>query len=299
MTMQTKPANLSDMVEQAVVAIPGLGKFGMALSNELHSIATGSALARRITDFLHGTWMGHPLHPMLTDIVVGSWSLAAVADGLALATGSETLEEGADALIVAGLLAVVPTAVTGLADYSGIYEDAVPTATAHAIGNDIGASFYLVSLFARRRGRRGLGIVLSLIGYAVMGLSASLGGALVFRQKVGVNHTPDVEPSNDWKAVLADGELPPDTMKRVRLGNDKVVLLRHDSRLYAMSAVCSHAGGPLEGGSLDGTCVTCPWHHSVFDFRDGHVVHGPATIPQSRYETRIRDGQIEVRVIES
>ena len=297
--MQTKPANLSDMVEQAVVAVPGLGKFGMALSNELHSIVTGSDLARRIADFLHGTWMGHPLHPVLTDIVVGSWSLAAVADGLALATGSETLEESADALIVAGLLAAVPTAITGLADYSGIYEDAVPTATAHAIGNDIGVSFYLGSLFARRRGRRGLGVVLSLIGYAVMGLSASLGGALVFRQKVGVNHTPDIEPTEQWKAALADSELPAGVMKRVKVGNDKVVLLRHDNRLYAMSAVCSHAGGPLEGGTLEDTCVTCPWHHSVFDFRNGHVVHGPATIPQRRYETRIRDGQIEVRPIES
>ena len=66
----------------------------------------------------------------------------------------------------------------------------------------------------------------------------------------------------------------------------------------AAAATCTHVGGPLDEGERDGTCVQCPWHGSVFDLRDGRVIHGPATSPIRAYETRISEsGQVEVRPV--
>ncbi|MDQ3525855.1 MAG: nitrite reductase (NAD(P)H) small subunit, partial [Chloroflexota bacterium] len=42
-------------------------------------------------------------------------------------------------------------------------------------------------------------------------------------------------------------------------------------------------------------CVTCPWHGSEFDLRDGTVIHGPATTPLHAYETRVEGGSVQIR----
>ena len=77
-----------------------------------------------------------------------------------------------------------------------------------------------------------------------------------------------------------------------------VLVYRYRGQVFAMGAVCGHEGGPLEEGSFEGYCVTCPWHQSVYDLRDGSVVHGPTTYAEPIYETRTLGGRIEVRVRE-
>jgi nitrite reductase/ring-hydroxylating ferredoxin subunit len=64
--------------------------------------------------------------------------------------------------------------------------------------------------------------------------------------------------------------------------------------VYALKATCSHAGGPLDKGTLEGDTIICPWHGSAFRLRDGAVRHGPATTRQVRYETRVAEHQVEV-----
>lgn len=54
-------------------------------------------------------------------------------------------------------------------------------------------------------------------------------------------------------------------------------------------------GGPLSKGTLGDCSVTCPWHGSRFRLTDGAILNGPTTFPQPAYETRVRDGKIEVR----
>jgi nitrite reductase/ring-hydroxylating ferredoxin subunit len=73
------------------------------------------------------------------------------------------------------------------------------------------------------------------------------------------------------------------------------MLYRRYGEVYAIGATCSHAGGPLNEGKFSESCVQCPWHDSVFDMIDGHIVHGPATQKQPSFETRVRDGKIEIR----
>jgi len=74
---------------------------------------------------------------------------------------------------------------------------------------------------------------------------------------------------------------------RVLANGTPVAIFRVGGELYGLDARCTHVGGPLDQGPLAGTEVTCPWHHSVFDVRDGKVVHGPATRPATPYRVRV------------
>jgi nitrite reductase/ring-hydroxylating ferredoxin subunit len=54
--------------------------------------------------------------------------------------------------------------------------------------------------------------------------------------------------------------------------------------------------GPLSDGDLSDGCITCPWHGSIFRLADGSVARGPATAPQPVFDTRTRDGILQVRL---
>ena len=57
----------------------------------------------------------------------------------------------------------------------------------------------------------------------------------------------------------------------------------------------NHMSGPLDTGDREGDTVVCPWHKSRFDLCSGEAIDGPAVFPQSRYHTRVRDGNIEIK----
>ncbi|HLZ95101.1 MAG TPA: Rieske (2Fe-2S) protein [Candidatus Dormibacteraeota bacterium] len=66
--------------------------------------------------------------------------------------------------------------------------------------------------------------------------------------------------------------------------------------LNAIGAVCSHAGGPLDEGKLEGDCVECPWHGSRFLISDGRVRGGPARFGQPPLVVREQHGKVEVKL---
>jgi nitrite reductase/ring-hydroxylating ferredoxin subunit len=57
----------------------------------------------------------------------------------------------------------------------------------------------------------------------------------------------------------------------IELEGNKIVLAMINGQIFAMDAVCSHQGAPLEEGTLEGYNLTCPWHYAVFDVRNGKV----------------------------
>jgi nitrite reductase/ring-hydroxylating ferredoxin subunit len=100
--------------------------------------------------------------------------------------------------------------------------------------------------------------------------------------------------------VLPENELTENTMRCVKAGEIQVLLVRRNNEIFAIAHTCSHLGGPLsEGDLLDNNSVRCPWHGSVFSLKDGSVLEGPATEPQPKFEVRINNGQIEVRMANS
>jgi glycine betaine catabolism B len=74
-----------------------------------------------------------------------------------------------------------------------------------------------------------------------------------------------------------------------------IVLSMVNGEVYAIDAVCSHEGGPLEDGTLEGYEVECPWHGSKFDVRTGDVKNPPAETPQLAYEVKVEDDTILVK----
>ena len=105
----------------------------------------------------------------------------------------------------------------------------------------------------------------------------------------------DLNPAQR-EAVLDEDELGDRELKRVEVDGEPALLARAtDGRICAIAATCTHLGGPLDEGERDGDVVTCPWHGSRFDLCSGDLHAGPAVFPQPRYETRVREGRIELR----
>jgi nitrite reductase/ring-hydroxylating ferredoxin subunit/uncharacterized membrane protein len=248
----------------------------------------------RLKDLLSGTWLGHPLHPLLTDIPIGSFTSATVLDLI----GGPTAERAADRLVDLGVLAAVPTAVAGAADWSDTYGEEMRTGVVHAAANLVGVGLYAASAVARRRQRRGAATALGLAGMTTMTVGGYLGGFLGYGRGVGVNNAFLEHPPTDWTGVLDDADLAEGQARRVDAAGATVLLHRRGGEVLAIGSRCSHAGGPLEEGDIDAAActVTCPWHQSEFRLDTGDVVHGPATVPQAAYDTRVTDGRIEVRL---
>ncbi len=73
---------------------------------------------KEVKNFLHGTWLGHPLHPALTDVPLGAWTAAFALDAMESISGRRELGAGADVAIAVGLVGAAGAAVTGLTDWS-------------------------------------------------------------------------------------------------------------------------------------------------------------------------------------
>lgn len=248
-------------------------------------------------DFLHGKWLGHALHPVLTDIPVGAWTTALVFDAAEMMTGSEGMGEAADLAVGVGLVGALGSAVTGLADWSETGGPAKNIGVVHGLLNVVATGLYTASLISRRRGSRQKGVALSLMGYAVASVSAYLGGHLVFGEQIGVDHTatPDRGQPEAFKAVMRADELKERKPVRVDVDDAAVLLVRTGETINAIAHTCSHQGGPLSEGELEGDSIRCPWHGSRFCLTDGKVIEAPATYNQPVFDVRVRNGQIEVR----
>lgn len=256
---------------------------------------TGSA-GQAVADALHGTWFGHPLHPALTDVPVGAWTAAAALDAFAAGTDSEAVDRCAAGAVTVGLVGAVAAAATGLMDWHHIrHGQPRRIGLAHGLLN-IGATLlYGSSLIARRRGARGAGRGLAFLGYATAAFSAYIGGHLVYEHHLGVDHATEEKPPREWTPVMAEADLPEGEPRRVDAAGARVLLLRRGDRILAIGEKCTHLGGPLADGEVEGDSVICPWHGSRFSLEDGRVLGGPAVFPERCVETRVRDGQIEVR----
>jgi nitrite reductase/ring-hydroxylating ferredoxin subunit/uncharacterized membrane protein len=275
-----------DLLEQASEAIQPV------VTNAFK--AAGPA-GQEVKNFLHGTWLGHPLHPVLTDVPLGAWTVALALDAMEAISGRREFGPGADAAIAVGLAGAVGSAVTGLTDWSETSGRARKVGLAHGLLNVGATLLYTTSFVMRRRKKRSAGLGLAMLGYAVSSAAAYLGGHLVYGEQIGVDHTAAQELPEDFVPVIAETELSEGQMMKVEAKGVSVLLVRRGGQIHALAHTCSHLGGPLSEGKLEGEIVQCPWHGSRFSIKDGSVVDGPATFPQPCFETRVREGQIEVR----
>ena len=92
-----------------------------------------------------------------------------------------------------------------------------------------------------------------------------------------------------WASEVATGQI-----KLVRVDEENVAVFNVEGQFFATQEACTHQGGPLSEGTLEGTCITCPIHGSRFDVTNGAVIRGPAINPIKTYGVDVRDGIVSV-----
>jgi len=95
--------------------------------------------------------------------------------------------------------------------------------------------------------------------------------------------------------VASVDDVAPGTVRVVDLGDRSLCVGQtEDGRWGVIDNVCTHDGGTLGEGELDGICVECPRHGARFDLFTGEVMALPAVVPVTAYPVRLREGSIEV-----
>ncbi|TMC71138.1 MAG: Rieske 2Fe-2S domain-containing protein [Chloroflexi bacterium] len=241
-----------------------------------------------LKDFLHGVWLGHPLHPAITDVPIGAYVVALVLD----LSGQRA---GATAAIGVGIVFMLLAALAGYADYIDLEGKTQRFGTIHSSLMLVALVLYLVSFVMR------LGAVpspaevwLSVVGFVIVITSAYVGGELVYNLGTQVDRHAWRGGGTKWSA-LDVADIPPDKPVKAKAGAQTLVVVRHGTSLDALHDVCAHQGCSLSDGKVVGEAIECPCHGSRYRLRDGLVVRGPAVFDQPHYEVREADGKIEAR----
>jgi nitrite reductase/ring-hydroxylating ferredoxin subunit/uncharacterized membrane protein len=271
-----------ERVEQSTVLEPAAEALQRAVAQRIPN--------GRVKDLLSGTWLGHPAHPMFTDLPIGFWTSAFVLD----LVGGRRSRAASELLVLFGVVSAVPTAATGLADWSDTNGRARRVGLVHALANSSALALYTWSWSARRRHRHGRGVALGLLGATAATIGGYLGSHLLSRLGIGVDASARDAGPEDW-TVAAALDAVGDEPVAAEVGGAPIVLVRRHGHVLALSGACPHRGGPIAEGTYDEDTVTCPWHGSCFALRDGALLRGPASMPLTSYDTRIMGGRIEIR----
>jgi nitrite reductase/ring-hydroxylating ferredoxin subunit/uncharacterized membrane protein len=206
------------------------------------------------------------------------------------ASKRRALHDVSDRLVPAGIIAGLAAAVPGIVDYLTVVppqSSGRERATKHALLNVMGLGLFTASWLLRRgRRHRTVPIVLQGLGSAAMSAAGYLGGTLVYRNQIGVDHRyasagkwqEDTREHADSRALTsAAAALGVNQMKLVHVDGQRIAVARSDGGYAAFQDRCTHRGGPLSDGALICGTVQCPWHGSQFDVHTGEVKCGPAT----------------------
>ena len=175
-TQAPAPVELTRRLEEASGLDPVVDTVAPVVTKVFGTGARGAAL--------RGDWLGHAVHPIATDVVIGTWLSASVLD----LVGGRAARPAAQRLVATGLLAAGPTAWTGWAEWSQAGQRERRVGLVHAVASGTAIAAYAGSWRARSRGRHVSGAGLALVGSAIMGASAYLGGHLAIARGVGSHH---------------------------------------------------------------------------------------------------------------
>jgi nitrite reductase/ring-hydroxylating ferredoxin subunit/uncharacterized membrane protein len=254
---------------------------------------------RLLQDFLNGSWLGHSLHAVLVDVVIGASTAAVFLDILRMFFGVDGLADATAWVVVLAWLSGIGSIVTGLTDFKDTNSDtpARDLAMLHGVLNFVGTGGFAFSMMQRGNGEHDAAFWSLLAGYALISVGGYIGGHIVYKHGYAVNHNAHArgKRASEFTPLMAAAEVPEGIPTKTMFGSTAVMVVRRGDLVHALKDTCSHLGGPLSEGELDGDTITCPWHFSTFRVSDGAVLHGPATSRQPRYVARITDGQVELQ----
>ena len=100
----------------------------------------------------------------------------------------------------------------------------------------------------------------------------------------------------DFIKVAKAAEIPAGSGKLVEASGKQIALFTADGKYYALDNTCTHVGGPLCEGEVQGATVECPWHGARFDLTTGKALGGPARGDVACYPVRLEGDDIEVEI---
>ena len=252
----------------------------------------------------------HPLHPFLIAFPIAYMTGAPLADAAGLlGDWPSAWTAGAYmsvASVVSGLIAGVP----GFIDYLYVVppdSSAKKRATQHMIVNLIALTVAAASWAFREWSTlrpEWIAVALEAAALAIVSVGGWLGGTLVYRNQIGVDHRYAF--AGKWREQVVDGkpgdavaieaarELKPGQMILIRTPDRRIVVARTDEGYAAFDDHCTHRGGSLAGGVMTCGTVCCPWHGSQFDAKTGAVKAGPAERPIATYRLEEHPGEIRL-----
>jgi nitrite reductase/ring-hydroxylating ferredoxin subunit/uncharacterized membrane protein len=254
------------------------------------------------------SFKGHPLHPALIPFPFAFLLGSLLFDVAGLIEHRPTLWLTGGHLILAGLASGMLAAVPGIIDY--LYtvppkSSGKQRATRHAVGNASALVLFTFAWLLRAHDGTptGLSLLFSSVGSLALGYAGWLGGTLVTRNLIGVDHR--YADAGKWQEQSFPGagsqtlvvgradDLEVDQMKLLHVNDRRIVLARTSDGFTAFDDRCSHRGGSLAGGVLVGGVVQCLWHGSQFNAGSGEVACGPAKRKIKTYEVRrAADGEL-------
>jgi len=100
----------------------------------------------------------------------------------------------------------------------------------------------------------------------------------------------------DFVKVFKTSDIPPGKVRLIEVAGQPIAVCNVDGTFYAVDNVCTHDGGPLDQGELEGYEIECPRHGARFDVRTGQVTLMPAVIPIRAYSVRVEGDDLLVKV---
>ena len=99
----------------------------------------------------------------------------------------------------------------------------------------------------------------------------------------------------DWVSVARTEELPPGQFQTIDVDGTQIVVFNVAGEYYAIEDVCTHDGGQLTGGQVQGDEIVCPRHGARFCIRTGEALSAPAYEPTAKFPVAVVDGEVRVR----
>ncbi len=227
----------------------------------------------------------HPLHPILVAFPIAFFIGAFVFDVLSLLMSKEAFWLTGKYMAIAGIAGALLAAVPGIIDYFYTVppqSSAKKRATQHGLINLLNVFLFCFAVYYRNRADANSYIVVATegIGIILLSIAGWMGGTLVHRNQIGVDHRyanagkwneAYLERSGDAIEVAGSNELKVNTLKLLHIGDKRIVLGRIEKGYVAFSDRCTHRGASLADGVLICGTVQCPWHGSHFDVETGAV----------------------------